>query len=158
MEGTVPHRIEEIEKADCVWTCVRAIASPNAPVVHLRIESFSIVVAGVGRADGLTRRVITLLTENGLEFNFDIGKLSLVIAFDADPMQSSPHARLLFSDGGDIVLGTASDHTGFTACTAVEVYCHTPAMCHSIFLALLQLGGPFEKPSREHSQLCLPYF
>src|SRR5215831_2599948 len=118
MEGTVPYRIEEIEKADRVWTCVRAIASPNAPVVHLRIEPFGVVIAGVGRADGLTRRVITLLTENGLEFHFDIGKLSLVIPFDTDPMHRAPPQCLLFPDGGDIILGTASDHTGFTACTA----------------------------------------
>src|ERR1039457_3802595 len=129
-ERLVPFRIVEIEKAHVIRAGVRALASADAAIVDLAVEALDRVIARKSGAHRLTWSCVALLAKHGHELYADVGKLTLVISLDANPMFCAPACSLIFAHRRNVIFGMARHHTGSAARAPVEIDYHTPLMCH----------------------------
>src|SRR5262245_8660405 len=78
--------VEEVERPHLVRAVVRAIPGAHAAVVDLDVEPLGVVIGGVDRAHGLTRRVAAVLAHHGHEAHVAGARRHLLlVALDADP-------------------------------------------------------------------------
>src|SRR5690606_7389996 len=107
---------------------VAAVARADAAVVYLAVESVGSVIRGEHRADGLTRRVVTVLAHHRSEACLERLAIlaALPVALDAHPAHLAAAEDLLLTDGGDVVLRVARGDTRRTAGAAREVDRHAP--------------------------------
>ena len=115
VQRLLPLRVEEVEEADVVRAGVGAVARADAAVVDLRVQAVLVVVAGVGRAHRLARRVVALLAHHRPELEPHVREVAFPVALDADPVHGAAARRLLGADRRDVVLGMAGRDAGFAA-------------------------------------------
>ena len=94
VERLVPRRVEEVEEPDVVRAGVGAVARADAAVVDLRVQAVLGVMAGVGRAHRLARRVVALLAHHRPELQPHVRELALPVALDANPVLGAAARRL----------------------------------------------------------------
>src|SRR5216684_3979814 len=109
---------------------VRAVPGADAAVVHLRVQPFVGVMAGVGRTDRLARRRVTLLAHHRTELDADIGELALEVPLDANPVHGAAPRRLHVADRRDVVFRVTRGHARAAAVAAIEIDRHAPSVCH----------------------------
>src|SRR6185437_14297398 len=85
IERRGPRWRRPIEATHLVRAVIRTEARPDTSDVHLRVESFGIVIRRVHRADGLAGRLIALLTEHRQEYRAEIRVTRTVVSLDPDP-------------------------------------------------------------------------
>src|SRR5262249_17259657 len=93
-------------------------------------ETLLRVMARICRAYRLARRGVALLAHDGPELYPYIWKVSFVVPFDPDPGNTPASRGLLRPRNPNIVPRAARRPAGFTARTPVQIYCHSPSMCH----------------------------
>ena len=152
LQRLLPLRVEEVEEPHVVHAGVAAVAGADAAVVDLRVQPVLVVVAGVGRAHRLARRVVALLAQHRPERQLRVRELALPVAFDANPVHRPAARRFLRADGRDVVLGMAGGDAGLAARALVEIDDHAPAMCH----VSLVRGYPGVRGWRRRSRIRLP--
>src|SRR5687768_8181738 len=126
MERLLPRRVEEVEEPHVVGTGVRAVARTDAAVVDLRVEPLVGMMARIGRAHRLARRVVALLAHHGPELQPHVREIAFPVALDADPVLRAPERRLLIADGRDVVLRMTRRHAGAAPGAGIELYRHSP--------------------------------
>ena len=124
-----PYRIEPVEEAHRIGAVVGTVACPDAAVVNLNVQPFGIVVGGINGTNGLAGSVVAVLAKHGHVFHADIGKLAFVIPVDANPMNRASFCGGVGIGERQIVFGVTSGHTCLTACAAIQIDGHSPAVC-----------------------------
>ncbi len=155
LQRHVPLRVVIVEEADVVRAGIGAKAGADATVVDLRIQTFGRVIAGVGRADGLARSFVALLTEDRLKADFGVGEIALPITLDTNPMLRSASRSLILARGRDVIFRMARDDTRFAAGAAIEIHYQSPFMGHRFYLpsprTTCRLAHTVEKHFQERS-------
>ena len=122
--------LKKLKNRTLYGQALRAVARADAAVVDLRVQPFLGVMAGVGRAHRLARRVVALLAQHRPELHPHVRELALPVALDAQPVHGAAARRLVGADRRDVVLGVAGRHAGLAARAAVQIDDHAPSMWH----------------------------
>jgi hypothetical protein len=127
-ESVWPIGLPVVEHTNAVGAVNGAIPSADTAVIDLDVKTFVIVVGGVDRANRLAGSVFTVLTQDGDESCFNVGKFTFPVTFNTDPLVGTSLLEIILGVDGDVVLCLTSDNTGLTTGTPVQIYYHSPFM------------------------------
>ena len=127
-----PLRLPIIKHPSAVRTVHRTISSADAPVIHLNVQSFVVVVGCVHGTDRFAWRVFTMLAQDRYEPGLYVRELPLPIALNSNPLICSALLIERFNIDRNIVLGLTRDNTSLAPSTFIQVDYHSPFVSYSL--------------------------
>src|SRR4030042_1284392 len=121
-----PGRGMPVEISDRVWAIGDTHPHPDASWIDLGHNPFRVKVSGCHRTDFRTRWMITVHARHGKEVHLHMGIGSFDFGDQVHPEFCPPQLGLLLSCKGDVILLTASHHTGLTPCAFIKINHHSP--------------------------------
>ena len=122
--------LKKLKKRTLYGARVGTVARADAAVVDLRVQPVLVLMARIGRAHRFARRVVALLAEHRPELDPHVREITLVVAFDAEPVHGAAAPGLFGRHRGNVVFGMARRDAGFAARALVEIDRHSPAVRH----------------------------
>ena len=123
-----PDRLPVVEESNNVRATVCAVSGTNTSVVYLNVHAFRVVVGGINRANGLTWRVVTVLTHDRDEPSFSVREVAFPVSFNTNPgNRSSPLDTVLGVDR-NIVFCLTCDYACVATDALVDIDNHSPLM------------------------------
>jgi len=105
-----PDWLPVVEESNNVRATVCAVSGTNTSVVYLNVQAFRVVVGGINRANGLTRRVLTVLTHDRDEPSFSVREVAFPVSFNTNPGDRSSSLDTVLCVDWNIVFCLTCDY------------------------------------------------